>query len=94
MAFYKECSWSSKEHRQLPHRNEPQTFYRMVCRRDVKIRGLYHMENVSYQSKFKEKIPTTKTKKADIVEWLTSKDLPHNSGMLNIVRWYRDQYRL
>ena len=36
------------------------------------------MDNASYHSLFKEKIPTSNSKKADIVSWLQSKNIPHN----------------
>ncbi|XP_054267205.1 uncharacterized protein LOC128989347 [Macrosteles quadrilineatus] len=56
------------------------------------------MDNASYHSKLKEKIPSSKTKKKDITEWLTSKGIPHNPRhtvreLLNIVRSHRKEYK-
>ena len=57
------------------------------------------MDNASYHSVYAEKIPTTKTKKADIVSWLQNKQIPHNatqtrSELLNIVKEHKGKYKV
>jgi transposase len=56
------------------------------------------MDNASYHSKLKEEIPTSKTKKADIIEWLKSKGIPHDPShtvreLHSIVRLHRENYK-
>lgn len=56
------------------------------------------MDNASYHSAYAEKIPSTKTKKADIVTWLLNKNIPHNATqtrpeLLNIVKEHKEKYR-
>lgn len=56
------------------------------------------MDNASYHSTYAEKIPSTKTKKADIVEWLQNKKIPHNATktrpeLLSIVKEHKEKYR-
>ena len=56
------------------------------------------MDNASYHSTFKEKIPGSKTKKADIVSWLQSKHIQHNPShtnaeLLDIVKQHSSSYR-
>lgn len=56
------------------------------------------MDNASYHSMLKEKIPSSNTKKADIVSWLQSKNIPHNPShtiaeLLVIVKQHSSNYR-
>lgn len=56
------------------------------------------MDNASYHSKLKEELPTSKTKKSDIIEWLKSKGIPHEPShtvreLLSIVRLHRKKYK-
>lgn len=57
------------------------------------------MDNASYHSCFLEKIPSTKTRKADIVAWLQNKNIIHNpnntkSELLYIVRQHKEKYKV
>ena len=57
------------------------------------------MDNASYHSSLMEKIPSTKTKKADIIAWLQQKNISHNIGntvpeLLSIVREHKDKYKM
>ena len=68
------------------------------------IRGLEElwvkaMDNESYHSQFSEKIPSTKTRKVDIITWLQQKNIspnPNNSynQLLNVVREHKEKYRI
>lgn len=56
------------------------------------------MDNASYHSALKEKIPVTNTKKAEIVSWLEEKKIPHNPShtipeLLSVVNKHREKYR-
>ncbi|GBL83126.1 hypothetical protein AVEN_165343-1 [Araneus ventricosus] len=56
------------------------------------------MGNASYHSAYAEKIPSTITKKVDIVAWLLNKNIPHNATetrpeLLNIVKEHKEKYR-
>lgn len=56
------------------------------------------MDNASYHSSLKEKVPTTNTKKEEIVSWLKEKELPCNPThtireLLSVVNEHRNKYR-
>ncbi|GBL90686.1 hypothetical protein AVEN_219352-1 [Araneus ventricosus] len=56
------------------------------------------MDNASYHYAYAEKIPSTKTKKADTVAWLLIENIPHNATetrpeLLNIVKKHKEKYR-
>ena len=52
------------------------------------------MDNASYHSCVTEKIPTTNSKKQDIVSWLTSKQIPHDPRRtIPELRQIVDQYK-
>lgn len=57
------------------------------------------MDNASYHSTYKEKIPSLKTRKAEILSWLQSKNIAHNPNvtvpeLLVIVKQHREKYRI
>lgn len=57
------------------------------------------MDNASYHSTSAEKIPTTKTRKADILAWLQSKRILHDPKttrpeLLEIVRQHKHKYKM
>ncbi|GBN38778.1 hypothetical protein AVEN_112829-1 [Araneus ventricosus] len=56
------------------------------------------MDNASYHFAYAEKIPSTKTKTADIVAWLLNKNIFHDATktrpeLLNIVKAHKEKYR-
>lgn len=56
------------------------------------------MDNASYHSKYKEGVPNSKSRKADVLLWLREKDIPHNPTsllpeLLSIVKQHRYKYQ-
>ncbi|GBN18754.1 hypothetical protein AVEN_69950-1 [Araneus ventricosus] len=56
------------------------------------------IDNSKYHSAYTEEIPSTKTKKADVVAWLLNKNILHKATktrpeLLNIVKEDKEKYR-